>query len=71
MSFQQRWFGDRVDIEEEFAPGDKVQILVPNDVGAPAEVNTIVCYTRNGCWRIREPKHNTTVDIGHQYLHKL
>lgn len=71
MNFNQRWFGDRVDIEERFAPGEQVQILVPNDVGAEAEVNTIVCYTRNNCWRIREPKHNTTVDIDGKYLEKI
>lgn len=71
MDFNQRWFGDRVDIEEAFAPGDIVHVSVPNDVGYPEEDATIVCYTRNNCWRIREPKHNTTVDIDGKYIAKV
>lgn len=67
------------DVRTRFAPGEQVRVTPMSYdtfhkvyVPAPEFVGTVVGYTRNGSYRVREPQHNTTCDYdARTELHKL
>ncbi|MEU3640973.1 hypothetical protein AB0H23_32710 [Streptomyces albogriseolus] len=67
------------DVRTRFAPGEQVRVTPMSYdtfhevfIPAPDFIATVVGYTRNGSYRVREPDHNTTCDYdANTELHKL